>query len=53
MYYKAKFEMQVLVGAADLKFRICSKEGIISKDHKSISVDWEESGRGVGPAELA
>jgi hypothetical protein len=52
-YYRAKFEMQVLVGAADLKFRILSKEGVISKDHNSIGVEWIESKQRAGPAELA
>jgi hypothetical protein len=52
-YYRAKFEMQVLVGAADLKFRILSKEGVISKDHRSIGVEWQDSDRRIPFAELA
>ena len=42
-YLRAEFDMQVLVGAADLKFQTLSRGGVISKDHKSIEVQWASS----------
>jgi hypothetical protein len=44
-YLRASFEMQVLVGPADLKFQVLSQDGIISRDHESIDVEWVSSTR--------
>jgi hypothetical protein len=44
-YLRADFEMQVLVGPADLKFRTLNREGVLSKDHENIHVDWVSSMR--------
>src|SRR5436190_4922852 len=42
MYLRAKFDVKVILGAADLKFQLWSKGGrIISKDHDTISVKWD------------
>lgn len=39
-YYQAEFDVQVLVGSADLKFRTLDKRGVLSQDHNAINVDW-------------
>lgn len=43
-YLRAEFDMQVLIGPADLKFQTLSKGGVISKDHEGIDVQWAASG---------
>lgn len=41
-YILATFNVRVLVGAADLKFQLESKDGqIFNKDHPEIEVTWE------------
>jgi hypothetical protein len=41
-YVRAKFDVKVILGAADLKFQLWSKGGrIISRDHDVISVRWD------------
>lgn len=39
-YRRAEFDVQVLVGAADLKFRTLGKDGILSQTHDTIDVEW-------------
>lgn len=39
-YLKAEFDVQVIVGAADLKFRTLGKDGILSRPHATIDVEW-------------
>jgi len=39
-HYRAEFDLQVLVGAADLKFQIKNKDGVISQKHEDIPVKW-------------
>ncbi|EXJ73469.1 uncharacterized protein A1O5_03230 [Cladophialophora psammophila CBS 110553] len=42
-YLRAEFEMQVLIGPADLKFQTLSRDGVMSRDHESIDVEWVSS----------
>lgn len=39
-YYQAEFDVQVLIGSADLKFRTLDKRGVLSQEHSAIDVDW-------------
>lgn len=39
-YFKAEFDVQVLIGAADLRFQTLDKDGLLSQDHNAIDVDW-------------
>jgi hypothetical protein len=39
-YYRAEFELRVLVGPADLKFQMWGRNGRLSKDHEDIQVQW-------------
>jgi hypothetical protein len=47
-YLRAEFDMQVLIGPADLKFQNLSKDGIISRDHAAIEVEWASSVKDAG-----
>ena len=41
-YLRAKFDVKVILGAADLKFQLQTKDNtVISKDHDPIQVRWE------------
>jgi len=41
-YLRAKFNIQVILGAADLKFQLQTKDRmILSNDHDAIEVKWE------------
>ena len=41
-YLRAKFDIKVILGAADLKFQLQSKtKDVLSKDHDEIQVKWE------------
>ena len=41
-YLRAKFDVKVILGAADLKFQLQTKDNtVISKDHDEIHVRWE------------
>lgn len=41
-YLRAKFDIKVILGAADLKFQLQSKtKDILSKEHDEIQVKWE------------
>lgn len=39
-YLKAEFDVQVIIGAADLKFRTLGKDGVLSRAHDAIDVEW-------------
>lgn len=41
-YWRAKFDVKVVVGPADLKFQLWNKETRLgSRDHEPIRVKWE------------
>ena len=41
-YLRAKFDVKVILGAADLKFQLLTKDRkVISRDHDAIQVRWE------------
>lgn len=40
-YYRAEFDMKVLVGPADIRFEIWTKDGMMSKAHEEIEVIWD------------
>ncbi|KAK5086586.1 hypothetical protein LTR05_003754 [Lithohypha guttulata] len=43
-YHRAEFDVQVIVGAADLKFRTLGTEGrTLSRAHDTIDVEWYSS----------
>lgn len=39
-YSRAEFDVQVLIGAADLKFQTLDKYGQLSQDHSTIELNW-------------
>jgi hypothetical protein len=43
IYWRATFDVRVVVGAADLKFQLWNKDNrqIMSKEHEPIRVKWE------------
>ncbi|OQV00389.1 hypothetical protein CLAIMM_05890 [Cladophialophora immunda] len=44
-YLRADFDMQVLIGPADLKFQTLGRDGVMSRGHESIDVEWVSSTR--------
>lgn len=42
-FLKAEFDVQVIIGAADLKFRTLGRDGILSQAHDTIAVQWFSS----------
>jgi hypothetical protein len=41
-YWRFRFDVKVLLGAADLKFVLLTKDKrVISKDHETIKVVWQ------------
>lgn len=52
-YLRAEFDMRVLIGPADLKFQTLSKDGIISRDHAAINVQWSPSSKDANQASVA
>lgn len=52
-YLRAEFDMQVLIGPADLKFQTLSKDGIISRDHAAINVEWSPSSKDASQPNIA
>jgi hypothetical protein len=43
-HYIADFDLKVVIGSADLRFEVVSKDGRkFSKNPASIKVDWEET----------
>ena len=48
-YWRAKFDVKVVLGPADLKFQLWSKGGrIMSRDHEVIAVKWDPPKETVG-----
>jgi hypothetical protein len=39
-YYRAEFDMRVIIGAADLKFEMLGKDGVVNKPHSEVKVQW-------------
>lgn len=39
-YYRAEFDMRVIIGAADLKFEMVGIDGVVSKPHDEVAVQW-------------
>jgi hypothetical protein len=39
-YYRVDLDMRVIIGAADLKFEMLGKDGVVSKPHSEIQVQW-------------
>ena len=39
-YFRAEFDMKVIIGAADLKFEMLGKDGVVSKPHSEVQVQW-------------
>lgn len=39
-YFKAEFDVQVLIGAADLRFQTLDARGVLSQDYNAIDVNW-------------
>lgn len=39
-YWLADFDVKVIVGSADLRFEMSGKDGVISKTHEQIAVQW-------------
>jgi hypothetical protein len=52
-YFRAEFDMQVLIGPADLKFQTLSKDGIISGGHAAIDVEWSSSSKDASQPNIA
>ena len=52
-WYLADFDIRVLVGFADLKFQISSRDGrnVYSREHTEIEVDWLPADSNSSPAE--
>lgn len=48
-YNRAEFEVRMLIGAG-LRFEIWSKDGLRSKTHDEIEVEWESADGKTGPA---
>ncbi|KAK5077366.1 hypothetical protein LTR70_010308 [Exophiala xenobiotica] len=42
-FWRAGFDVKVMVGSADPKFQIWGKDGCTSKDHEEIEVQWDPS----------
>lgn len=42
-YSRAEFDVQVLIGAADLRFQTLDKHGLLSQDHDTVDVNWYSS----------
>lgn len=39
-YFKAEFDVQVLIGAADLRFQTLDQHGLLSQDYTTVDVNW-------------
>ena len=49
-YYRFKFDVKVVLGSADLKFIMLSKDRkVLSQNHDSIEVTWEPAGKTSAP----
>ena len=40
-FWRADFEVKIIIGPADMRFQIFDKNGQISKDHEEIEVLWD------------
>ena len=48
-YLRAKFNVKVILGAADLKFQLQTKDKVVlNNDHDMIEVKWEEPKQNPG-----
>ena len=53
-YVRARFNIKVILGAADIKFQLESKDQkLLSNKHETIEVKWEEAKRGAANADEA
>ena len=54
-YVRARFNIKVILGAADIKFQLESKDqNVLSNDHDTIEVQWEDTKqKGTGADEAA
>lgn len=52
-YYRAEFDMRVIVGAADLKFEMLGKDGVVSRPHDQVEVQWMTATKQTTPQEAA
>ena len=52
-YYRAEFDMRVIIGAADLKFELLGKDGVVSKPHSEVEVQWVKAAKDMRPQEEA
>jgi hypothetical protein len=50
-YYRAEFDMKVIIGAADLKFEMLGKDGVVSRPHSEVQVQWAAATREARPEE--
>lgn len=48
-YYRAEFDMRVIIGAADLKFEMLGKDGVVSKPHSEVQVQWATATKETKP----
>lgn len=44
-YYRAEFDVRILIGPADMRFQILSNDKVVSKDHEEIEVVWDAPDR--------
>jgi hypothetical protein len=51
-YHRAEFDMKVIIGAADLKFEMVGKDGVASRPHDEVAVQWANATE-VSPQEEA
>ena len=41
-YFRARFEVKIIMGAADLKFQLQSRDQkVLSNEHDAIQIEWE------------
>jgi hypothetical protein len=52
-YYRAEFDVRVIIGAADLKFEMVGKDGVVSMPHDQIEVQWMTATKQTTPLEGA
>jgi hypothetical protein len=48
-YYRAEFDMRVIIGAADLKFEMLGKDGVVNKPHSEVQVQWATATKEAKP----
>lgn len=52
-YSRADFDVQVIVGAADLKFQTLDRNGVLSQSHDTIAVEWVATPREACQPQIA